>query len=125
MSAPRGAVNVWTCDRCAGTLAAVHTADGVTPMMLACRATDGCRGRMVSAGYPPPPIPVRVLDAVAWEWSTASTTQIKRWRREHDPMYDHARRGGLVLRRLTDDGRTILGRFVPIQRPTSGKTATP
>ena len=114
---PAGSVNAWKCDECGGLLVAIHVVEGTTPFALACRAlpsrpeTDeqhaksSCPGRMISAGYPPPPIPARIYDAIAWEWRLPSSTERKRWRRENPAMLDHVSRGGLVLDRLTPAGR--------------------
>lgn len=106
---PRGALNVWKCDACGQFTGAIHVDEGVTPMFLACRRTPGCTGTAVSAMYPADlPIPLDVLASVRWEWARASTTQLKRWRRDRDPMYEHCTRGGLVIRPITADGDKLL-----------------
>lgn len=93
---PAGSINAWECDRCGTYLVAVHRDSGVTPMFLACRE-PGCGGRAVSLGYPPPPVPAGITEALAWEWRTASRSEMKRWRRDRDPMYQHCEQGGLIL----------------------------
>jgi hypothetical protein len=107
MSSPAGAVNAWMCDVCGAITAAVHVDGGTTPMFLACRSTEGCTGCAVSAGYPPS-FPDHVLAAIAWEWHTPTSTQMKRWRRTDPAMYEHCRMGGLVLSPLSPAGRTKL-----------------
>lgn len=77
-------------------------------MMLACRRTPGCTGHAVSAFYPDGPPPQYVLDHLDWEWAQPSRTQMKAWRRERDPMFEHCARGGLVLRPISDAGRAAL-----------------
>lgn len=115
MTAPAGSVNAWKCDKCGGVLVAIHVVEGVTPMFLACRARptpeiaehaakSSCDGRMISAGYPSPPVPAPLLEALAWEWRLPTMTERKRWRRENPAMLDHVTAGGLVLDRLSPDG---------------------
>lgn len=102
---PAGAVNAWKCDRCGRLTVAVHIDEGVTPMFLACRASEGCEGRAISVGYPPPPVPEHVLKRLAFEWYRPSD----RWARRQSPaMAEHIARGGLVIRELTDAGRAVL-----------------
>ena len=93
-----GAVNAWECPLCGHFTVAVHVDEGVTPMMLRCQSAAGCNGMAVSLGYPKPPIPEFITDAIAWEWARPSTSQMKRWKRERDPMFEHCLFGGLVLR---------------------------
>ena len=47
----RRRLNQYTCDTCGGTITTVDLHEGVTPMFLNCRATEGCAGRMVSRIY--------------------------------------------------------------------------
>lgn len=105
---PAGSINAWKCPTCRGLTVAVHVDQGVTPMFLACRATPRCQGRAVSAGYPSAPIPPSILAAVGFEWRAASMTELKRYRRENPPMYEHCRAGGLVIDMLSDRGRALL-----------------
>jgi hypothetical protein len=51
----------------------------------------------VSAGYPGEPIPDHILEAVAWVWRKATSSELKRFRREDPAMYRHCIAGGLVL----------------------------
>ena len=92
---PAGAVNSWKCDECGRLTNAIHVDEGVTPMFLACRATPGCAGRAVSAGYPSPPVPPHVADNIGWEWYKPT----ERWARRKGPeMLKHVRSGGLAIR---------------------------
>lgn len=100
MSKPQGAINTWQCNTCSGVIVAVHTDEGTTPMFLACRATEGCAGTMVSAGYPSAPVPEHIIKLLSWHWHKASATQLKRYRRENPAMYQHLQMGGLLLDRL-------------------------
>lgn len=92
MSGERGEVNAWRCPDCGRSTVAVHVDDGVTPFLLGCRATEGCRGRAVSAMYRPT---ADERASVAWEWYRPS----ERWARRKGPeMLDHVRMGGLAIR---------------------------
>ena len=94
---PAGSINAWQCEVCGGLTVAIHADEGVTPMFLACRSTEGCKGRAVSSGYPPPPIPDHIVSLLAWEWYRPTNKQARRMGRE---MREHVRLGGLVLRAL-------------------------
>jgi hypothetical protein len=85
-------------------MVAVHVDEGVTPMMLACRADD-CRGVAMSRGYHTNP---GDRARVTIEWRKATTTELKRWRREDPSMYAHCTAGGLVIGDLSDAGRDLL-----------------
>jgi hypothetical protein len=98
----RGALNAWKCPNCGGLTVVVHVDDGVTPMFLACRRTDGCTGMAVSSGYPSTPAPADVAALLAWEWFRPTGRAL---RELSDEMRDHVARGGLDLRPLTDAGR--------------------
>lgn len=94
---PAGSINAWKCPDCGGLTVAIHADEGVTPMFLACRRTEGCKGMAVSAGYPDPPIPGHVVELLAWEWYRPT----EKWARRKGPeMLDHVRNGGLALRPL-------------------------
>lgn len=109
---PRGSINAWQCDQCSGLIVAVHIAEGVTPMFLACRGQLGpgqkCEGRATSAGYPPPPVPLTIRAAALWEWRLATATERKRWKRENPEMLMHVNAGGLVLAPISDEGRQLV-----------------
>ena len=106
-----GRVNGYRCKDCGKHTFVVHVDNGVTPMFLACRAEGvepadaECKGRGVSLMYPPPPTPPHIVEAVAWEWYKPTRREL----REMDTaMLDHVKRGGLMLRPLTDAGRAAL-----------------
>lgn len=97
-----GAVNGYQCDACNRLTIVVHRDPGVTPMFLACRAEGlepneaTCKGMGVSLMYPSGPPPAEP----EWEWIAPTKSQMKRWKRDGDPMYEHCRKGGLVLRKI-------------------------
>lgn len=103
MSAHRGSVNSWTCTTCGRPTVAVHVDDGVTPMFLGCRSTEGCTGRGTSNGYMP--VPPMVVAMCEWEWYRPTGRQ---YRRLSPEMRQHVDAGGLDLRPLTDAGRALL-----------------
>jgi hypothetical protein len=106
---PAGAVNVWICPDGHHTTA-IHLHEGVTPLYLACRHT-ACQKMATSAGYPPGPVPGRVVKRIAWEWARATTTQMKDWKRRRDPMYTQCLAGGLIIRPLTAAGAQVIARL--------------
>lgn len=118
-------INGWHCDVCGRATIVVHVDLGVTPMLLRCRATPGCAGVGRSLGYPPFTPPQAVLDLVELEWALPSVTQMKAWKRAHDPMYDHVLADGLVLRPLTDAGRRVLDTLRPAPEPEPAPAAAP
>lgn len=105
-------VNGWTCDACGETTYIVHVEEGVTPMFLACRAEGvepdeaRCKGTGRSLMYPPPPVPRFVIAAVRWEWYRPDDAEM---RALEAGAFEHVRKGGALLRPLTNAGRVALG----------------
>lgn len=95
-----GAINAYACPVCSKLTIVIHKDKGVTPMFLACRITPGCDGRAESIGYPPPPAPPKVVAAVRWVWYRPSK---KEFNKLEPAAKDHVSRGGLLLRRLTEE----------------------
>lgn len=93
----KGDKNLYTCMLCEGFIVTEDVDDGVTPMMLACRATSGCDGVMYSAGYPP----TEVIgdEQPTWEWYRPTLKQARRMSQE---MQQHVAQGGLALRERTN-----------------------
>jgi hypothetical protein len=86
----RGKINIYTCEKCRGHIVTRDRDDGVTPFMIGCRATLGCKGMMKSSFY-------NVFDqdmAEGWEWyrptHAEALTPAER---------EHVSKGGLLLRR--------------------------
>ena len=108
MGSKRGDINGYVCDTCKQHTFIVHVDDGVTPMFLACRAEGEdpreaeCKGRGTSLMYPTMPAPQHVIDGVKWEWYKPAELP------ENEEMAEHVRKGGLLLRKLTDAGRAAL-----------------
>jgi hypothetical protein len=48
---PERRLNQYVCRTCGGVITTIDRDEGVTPMMLACRATTDCDGSMFSAMY--------------------------------------------------------------------------
>jgi hypothetical protein len=87
-------VNMYMCRECERPIFTVDKDKGVTPMFLGCRATDGCYGKMVSAGYPPDDW--FSLTPIKWEWYKPEELPTD------DHLRDHVERGGLLLRKLPE-----------------------
>lgn len=106
-----GRINGWQCDTCHEVAYCVHVHNGVTPMFLACRAEGvdpeeaKCKGTGKSLWYPSDPPPPHVIDAVQWEWYTPTPAEL-RVRSQGDR--EHVRKGGVLIRPLTDEGRRLL-----------------
>jgi len=85
-------LNQYTCNTCNGTITTINRVEGVTPAFLACRATNGCMGRMSSHFY-------RVTGSPepTHEWFRPS---LKNARRHGPEMFDHVKGGGLEIRAL-------------------------
>lgn len=93
-----GRINAYDCEDCHGYTVTRDVDAGVTPMFLACRATEGCTGRAVSLCYPSGPVP-DWLPEVEWEWYRpfANDPEVK----DHPGMKQHVAQGGLALRKIT------------------------
>ncbi len=83
--------NIYTCDTCRGEIVTVDIDKGVTPFMISCRATPGCKGFMQSSFYHCDPSRV-----AQFEWYRPETID------EFAPeTQEHVRKGGLLLRPIT------------------------
>jgi hypothetical protein len=84
--------NVYTCDSCKQWIVTVDREEGVTPMMLRCRATKDCNGTMFSAFYQ---VPAELQGAQpTYEWRKPETGEYLR----SDPATrEHVDRGGLLI----------------------------
>ncbi len=82
--------NLYTCDMCRGEIVTIDTDKGVTPFMISCRATSGCKGFMASSFYHCDPARV-----AQFEWYRPETIE------GFDPATkEHVMKGGLLLRPL-------------------------
>jgi hypothetical protein len=82
-------INQYTCEECGGVITTIDRDQGVTPMFLNCRATEGCTGRSVSSMYRVPP----GLEP-DHEW-------YKPDKLPSDPgMRQHVKMGGLLIRKI-------------------------
>lgn len=102
----RGDKNAYFCEECGQYLVVVHVDAGVTPMFLACRATEGCQGTSRSMMYPPEPWPDFVPKTPTYEWympSNAAVWAKRKLRYPDNPAYglaEHFLQGGLMLRKV-------------------------
>ncbi|HTF52208.1 MAG TPA: hypothetical protein VK735_32595 [Pseudonocardia sp.] len=90
-----GVANGYTCKSCGQVTMTYKVDEGVTPMFLRCRATEGCNGEAVSMMYPPGQVPAHLAGLPRWEWYRPSPRQTERM---SAAMRDHIERGGLALR---------------------------
>ena len=80
--------NVYTCDTCRGQVVTVDTDKGVTPFMIACRATPGCKGFMISSFYHCDPASIATFEFYRPETIEGLDP----------PTQEHVMKGGLLLR---------------------------
>lgn len=86
----KGKKNIYTCDKCKGHVVTVDKDRGVTPFMIECKATDGCKGMMQSSIY-------RVFDQemrADYEWYRPTAPEVVKPHLQH-----HVDQGGLLLRK--------------------------
>lgn len=81
-------INQYTCRTCGKTITTIDRDEGTTPMMLACRATEGCNGSMFSAMY-------RVAPYLTPEWEWYKPTKLPK-----GDMREYVEMGGLMLRKI-------------------------
>lgn len=82
-------INVYTCAACGGKIVTEDIVEGVTPYMLACKATVGCGGLMRSSFYS-----VDQTLKAGWEWYKPKSLH------KYPPdVKSHIRAGGLMLRK--------------------------
>jgi hypothetical protein len=90
MSYPNQPINVYTCTKCTGHIVTIDRETGVTPVMVRCRATEGCGAMMHSAFYS-----VKAGLTPAWEWRKPTPEEYKKL--DYATRIDHVDRGGLLL----------------------------
>lgn len=88
----KGKLNAYICKTCKGKTVTIDIDDGVTPFMLNCRATEGCKSWAQSQCYDVDPLEV---GKPAFEWYQPSLAEIKK---SSPGMIDHAAQGGLFIR---------------------------
>ena len=104
-----GRINQYTCENCGGVITTIDRAEGVTPMLLVCRATPDCEaGTMTSAMYE-----VDQSLTPDYEWYLPSGDD---FRRMSKPMQEHVNMGGLVLRKILTDAPVPSGNAAPTRR---------
>jgi len=82
-------INQYTCWTCGGVITTIDRNTGVTPAMLACRATEGCDGTMNSHRYT-----VDQNLTPDYEWYKPAKLP-----RDHD-MRQYIEMGGLIIRKI-------------------------
>jgi len=92
--------NIYTCEVCHDHVVTVDIDEGVTPFMIDCKCTPGCKGMMKSSMY-------RVFDQsmkAGWEWyRPTDVSGLSRW------SLDHVSKGGLILRQVPPPQPNLVG----------------
>lgn len=106
---PQGAMNAYVCqqEECKRYVITTDRDRGVTPMFIACRTKDGvttgCKGPMVSSGYPKG-APPKHLGKPTLEWYRPEASPLGFFDSNHE-MNQHILKGGLALRPIPKDRR--------------------
>lgn len=87
-------INCYTCAQGHQTVT-IDVDTGVTPFILDCK-TDGCEEMAQSSFYQPPPD----CGEPKWEWYKPTTAKAQREDQKYPGMLDHAKHGGLFLRKI-------------------------
>lgn len=81
-------LNRYTCQNCGLSIITVDRDHGVTPFMLLCRATEGCRGHMYSSFYK------GVQGTPTFEWRKPTPAEYAAY---PEAMREHVDQGGLDI----------------------------
>jgi hypothetical protein len=84
-----GKINAYDCQACGKPTVTIDVDDGVTPFMIGCRVTGGCRGFAQSRFYQN----VAGLTPT-YEWYKPAAKKVSRLSRD---MQDHVANGGLLI----------------------------
>ena len=93
--------NIYDCQQCGGETVTRHAdgaEDGVTPMMIRCRANADCSGVAYSRFYKVSP---EELQRAEWEWFKPTG---RAYRKLSSEMREHVDLGGLSLRPVSQGG---------------------
>jgi hypothetical protein len=93
--------NCYTCGQCGYVTVTVDVDYGVTPFMISCKASEKCQGSALSGMYPKAPRPDH-FPAPTYEWYKPSKSEMNRLELQSPATWDHAKQGGLLLRKRTD-----------------------
>lgn len=88
----KGKKNRYVCNCCQGEIVTIDIDGGVTPYLLLCRATPGCRGAMLSQWYQG----AESLEP-GWEFYHPEPEEYSRLARNYK---EHVDKGGLLLREI-------------------------
>lgn len=81
-------LNRYICQKCGGSVITIDRDEGVTPFMILCRATVGCRGHMYSSFYR------GVEGEPTFEWRKPTPTEYAAYSLA---MRQHVDQGGLDI----------------------------
>lgn len=102
-------INAYKCRECGGLTVTIDVDSGVTPALLACRATPGCNGMAVSSGYPASDPPPHIMAKLRWEWRLPKG-------------FDYARLSPEMRQFIDDGGLELVPRT---GRPSAYRTEAP
>lgn len=83
-----GKLNKYTCDLCKQSVITIDRDEGVTPFMMKCYATKGCKGSSYSSFYKD------ISGEPNFEWIKPSFAVFRKLSRS---MQDHVEQGGLII----------------------------
>ena len=92
----KGKLNIYTCDVCFEHIVSVDLDEGVSPFMINCQVTDGCKGYMESSIYHV--YDQRMRPDIVWYRPTE-----KEQAKMSQAMRDHITHGGLDMRPMTKE----------------------
>jgi hypothetical protein len=94
-----GGLNIYTCQTCGGKTVTRDRDEGTTPMLMSCRATAGCQGRMQSAGYPkelPADLPAPTIEWIKPTPAELAAILAAKPKQFHRALQEHVAAGGLL-----------------------------
>lgn len=93
----KGQKNVYVCQSCGDTVVTIDSEEGVTPFMIGCKATPGCKGDMYSSFY-------AVDQSLNPEYEWYKPTSFDQYPEgEHrEAMKRHVEDGGLEIRLVVE-----------------------
>lgn len=93
--------NAYVCAKCCKPTVTVDVDEGVTPMFIGCRATEGCDGMAQSMMYPKHDRPAHI-PAPTFEWYKPTEAEAAEADKEYPGSLEHWKQGGLFMRPRTD-----------------------
>lgn len=93
--------NHYKCEHCGAYTISKDLADGVTPFLISCKATQHCHGMAASTFYRGPQVPEQ-QPHIVWYRPTPEELDAELAKYDKDytrnEVYDHVNNGGLLMR---------------------------